>query len=60
MLYKLKKVGEFCSVIFVLFCFVRFCYGALNMRLSALRKLIFGLHGVQQMFFRLAKKKKFG
>ena len=26
------------------------------MRLSALRKLIFGVHGEQEMFFRLAKK----
>ena len=26
------------------------------MRLCALRKLIFGVHGVQEMFFRLAKK----
>ena len=26
------------------------------MRLSALGKLIFGVHGVQEMFFRLAKK----
>ena len=26
------------------------------MRLSALRKLIFGVHGVQEMVFRLAKK----
>ena len=27
-----------------------------HMRLSALRKLIFGVHGVQEMFFRSAKK----
>ena len=27
------------------------------MRLSALRKLIFGVHGVQEMFFQSAKKK---
>ena len=26
-----------------------------HMRLSALRKLIFGVHGVQEMFFRSAK-----
>jgi len=26
------------------------------MRLSALRKLIFAVHGMQEMFFRLAKK----
>ena len=26
------------------------------MRLSALRKLIFGVHGVQEMFFQSAKK----
>ena len=42
-------------------------YGALNdqldiyfefrhMRLSALRKPIFGVHGIQEMFFRLAKQ----
>ena len=28
------------------------------MKLSALRKLTFGVHGVQEMFFRIAKKKK--
>ena len=51
-------VGEVCSVI-------RLFYGALNYlgmfefthtRLSAPRKLIFGVDGVQEMFFRLAKK----
>ena len=26
------------------------------MRLNALRKLIFGVHGVQEMFFRIAEK----
>ena len=28
----------------------------MHMRLSALRKLIFDVYGVQEMFFRLAKK----
>ena len=45
-----------------------FFYGNLNllgydfefshMRLSALGRLIFGVHGVQEMFFRRAKKEK--
>ena len=49
-----------------MFCYFCFFNGALNyvdiyfevmfMQLSALRKLIFGVHSVQEMFFRLAKK----
>ena len=50
------NVGEFCSVIFAFFYGVLDMFEVRHMRLSASRKLIFGVHGVQEMFFRLAKK----
>ena len=53
---KLTPVGEFCSVIFVFFMVTWIYFEFRHMQLSALRKPIFGVRGIQEMFFRLAKQ----